>query len=143
MRTIYLYVGKEEIKNNQSHYTVIKSQGDNKTIAVEKAEQYARLRGLEVPGGFFVAHAKPYNFLTNYKVIELPKNYKLRKRKVDLTDKLMSYEMGELTDNETLELFSELVKKNLAFKLQGHYGRTAMNLIKMGYLDKDGNILKR
>lgn len=60
-----------------------------------------------------------------------------------LTDRIIAYEMGELDDNETLELFSELVKNGLAWTLQGSYGRTAHNLIQFGFLDRNGKILRR
>jgi hypothetical protein len=57
-------------------------------------------------------------------------------------DKIMDYEEGSLTASETLELFSELVRDGLAWQLQGCYGRTAARLIELGYLDKQGRILK-
>jgi hypothetical protein len=37
-----------------------------------------------------------------------------------------------LSDAETLTLFSELVTSGDAWSLQGHYGRTAMDLIQTG-----------
>lgn len=57
-------------------------------------------------------------------------------------DKIMDYEQGGLDATETLELFSDLLKSGLAWKLQGHYGRVAKGLIDSGYLDGKGNILK-
>jgi hypothetical protein len=60
----------------------------------------------------------------------------------DFLDQMMEYESGELSDKETLEMFSTLVKDNLMYSLQGHYGRTASALIQDGWLDSDGNILK-
>jgi hypothetical protein len=41
---------------------------------------------------------------------------------------IMAYEQGDLGDEGTLELFQRLVDSGLAFRLQGHYGRTAMAL---------------
>ena len=41
---------------------------------------------------------------------------------------------------DTLHFFSELVKENLAFKLQGHYGRTASALIDDGWLSSNGEV---
>lgn len=55
---------------------------------------------------------------------------------------IISYEAGELSDSETLKLFSHLVKTGRAWHLQGHYGRTAGALIEGGYLDRAGRILK-
>ncbi len=58
-----------------------------------------------------------------------------------LIDKIIDYEQGTLSEKETLELFSELVRTGQAWTLQGHYGRTAKALIDNGFLDGDGEIL--
>ena len=55
-------------------------------------------------------------------------------------NKLIKYEQGELNERETIELFSELIKSGDAYKLQGHYGRTAVSLIKAGLLGVCGTI---
>jgi hypothetical protein len=62
-----------------------------------------------------------------------------------ITDKnrinyIMGYECGDLNDREMLELFSHLVKNKMAWTLQGHYGRTAQNLIDREYLLSNGDI---
>lgn len=49
-------------------------------------------------------------------------------------DKIIAYESGDLSDEECIELFQNLVDSGLAWKLQGHYGRTAQNLISLGYI---------
>jgi len=59
-----------------------------------------------------------------------------------MIDKIMAYEQDELDYQETLLLFSELLCSGLCWKLQGHYGRTARDLIEAGYLDARGAILK-
>jgi hypothetical protein len=64
------------------------------------------------------------------------------KRTKDFLDQMMDYESGELSDKDTLELFSVIIKDKLVYSLQGHYGRTANALIQDGWLDKEGNILK-
>jgi len=61
---------------------------------------------------------------------------------MDEVDLIIEYESGEQTTEQTLELFSMLVKNGHAWTLQGHYGRTASALIEAGYIDKKGNILK-
>ena len=58
-------------------------------------------------------------------------------------DKIIAYEQGNLDNNETLNLFSTLIKSGLCYKLQGHYGRTAEAIIAEGYLDREGNRLTR
>lgn len=55
---------------------------------------------------------------------------------------IIAYESGTLDADETLTLFSHLVKNGHAWSLQGHYGRTASNLIKNGYLSDTGDILQ-
>jgi hypothetical protein len=64
------------------------------------------------------------------------------KRAKDFLDQMMEYESGELNDQETLDMFSSIIKKGWTYSLQGHYGRTASALIQDGWLDNDGNILK-
>lgn len=63
-------------------------------------------------------------------------------RTKDLVDQIMEYESGMLSDPETLEMFSGMVRSGTAWSLQGHYGRTASALIEAGWLNKEGNILK-
>lgn len=50
-------------------------------------------------------------------------------------DKIIAYEEGTLSHNDTLELFAELVNTGQAWTLQGHYGRAAMHLIEAGCLN--------
>jgi hypothetical protein len=58
-----------------------------------------------------------------------------------LINKIISYESGELEENEILELFAELIKTKYCWSLQGHYGRMAERLIDNGYISKEGEIL--
>jgi len=60
---------------------------------------------------------------------------------LDLTDKIIALEQGELPPDECLSLFGELVRTGLAWRLQGSYGRAAARLIEQGYLGRDGTIL--
>jgi len=62
---------------------------------------------------------------------------------MDKIDKIIAYETGELNDTETLNLFAELIKTGECWTLQGHYGRTAIALIKDGWISKSGEILKQ
>jgi hypothetical protein len=52
----------------------------------------------------------------------------------ELVDRLIAYEAGELTDDEVIELFQELINNGLAWQLQGHYGRMTRLLIEQGLI---------
>jgi len=69
--------------------------------------------------------------------------YKMSKNKFyPLVDKIIAYEGGELSSQEALILFSEIIKGNLLHTLQGCYQRTAQALIEGGYISVKGEILK-
>jgi hypothetical protein len=57
-----------------------------------------------------------------------------------LVDNIIAYEQGELSDQEVVRLFADLVKSGMAWSLQGSYGRTANALIKEGWIDREGNV---
>jgi hypothetical protein len=50
----------------------------------------------------------------------------------NLTDRIVAFEEGELTDLEIYELFQQLIDSGAAWQLQGSYGRTAARLIMTG-----------
>lgn len=54
--------------------------------------------------------------------------------------RIVDYEQGETNNEETLVLFSELIETGWAWKLQGHYGRTARQFIDSGLIQEDGMI---
>jgi hypothetical protein len=56
----------------------------------------------------------------------------IKEKQVTNIDKILDYENGMLTEDETVELFQELVDNGMAWTLQGHYGRTARDLIESG-----------
>ena len=58
----------------------------------------------------------------------------------DITSLIISYEMGDLNDAGMLNLFSNLIQSGDAWRLQGHYGRTASALIEDGWIASDGSI---
>lgn len=51
---------------------------------------------------------------------------------MDQLDKMIAWEQGDLDDDETVELFQELIDSGMAWQLQGCYGRTAAWLIENG-----------
>lgn len=63
--------------------------------------------------------------------------------KCNLVDYIMEWEDGSLSGEKELELFSYIIKTKLYNSLQGMYGRHAAALIKAGYLNKKGKILKK
>ena len=62
--------------------------------------------------------------------------------KRDYLRKIMDWEDGDLTANEEICFFAELIKSGLAWTLQGMYGRNASHLIEVGCIDKQGNVLR-
>jgi hypothetical protein len=55
---------------------------------------------------------------------------------------IIEYENGELSDSETIDFFAGLIRTGVAWQLQGHYGRTAANLIRSGFISSSGVVLK-
>ena len=46
-----------------------------------------------------------------------------------MVDKIVSYENGEMDEEEVVIFFQELIDTGLVWNLQGHYGRVAVKLI--------------
>ena len=55
---------------------------------------------------------------------------------------LISYEQGELDEQETIGFFQGLVNSGLAWELQGSYGRTAHALLTAGLITLPGVTLQ-
>lgn len=54
----------------------------------------------------------------------------------DQLSQMIAFESGELSDEDTISLFQDLINSGLAWQLQGFYGRTAMALIEAGHCHK-------
>ena len=52
---------------------------------------------------------------------------------MDVLDSIIGYEAGELSDEETIDLFQELINTGLVWELQGSYGQAAEHLINAGF----------
>ena len=48
-------------------------------------------------------------------------------------NKIIEYEDGSMTQEDTIEFFQEMINSGIVWKLQGHYGRMAKQLIEGGY----------
>tara|TARA_B100001094_G_scaffold73520_1_gene69857 strand:+ start:437 stop:616 length:180 start_codon:yes stop_codon:yes gene_type:complete len=57
----------------------------------------------------------------------------------NLTDRIVEYESGELNQDQTIQLFQELVDSGLIMQLQGHYGRMAFQLMEAGLITVDSD----
>ena len=56
---------------------------------------------------------------------------KRRNRMVDV-NKIIAYEQGDMTIDDTIKMFQEMIDDGSVWILQGHYGRTAQLLIEEG-----------
>ena len=57
-----------------------------------------------------------------------------RKRMKEITERIVSYEQGDLNQEETIKLFQELCDNGMIMDLQGHYGRLAFQLMEAGLI---------
>jgi len=56
-----------------------------------------------------------------------------------IVDKMISYEMGDMNEEEAVEFFQELLDRRLLDSLQGSYQRTAATLLELGHIEQRGN----
>ncbi len=55
---------------------------------------------------------------------------------MNIVDKMIALESGEMSEEETVEFFQELVDSGIVWQLQGAYGRAAMALIEAGLVTR-------
>lgn len=65
------------------------------------------------------------------------------KKNPDEVSRIIAYEQGELSAQDTIRLFASLIRTGTVWQLQGHYGRTAKALIDAGYISTKGKVLKQ
>lgn len=53
---------------------------------------------------------------------------------MNLIDRIIVFESGELKEHEVIALFQELVNTGLVWELQGYYGRIAARLLQAGLI---------
>lgn len=58
---------------------------------------------------------------------------------MDTVSKMMDFESGQMTEEQIIEFFQELVDSGMAWTLQGFYGRMAESLIEQGLIEVRGN----
>jgi hypothetical protein len=55
---------------------------------------------------------------------------------VQLVDRLIAYEEGQLNEDEEIALFQHLIDTGTCWQLQGHYHRVAATLIEAGLIKR-------
>ena len=53
---------------------------------------------------------------------------------MDILDKIIAYEQGEMEDDEIVSFAQELLDTGIVYSLQGSYQRLVQNLIDSGYV---------
>jgi len=56
-----------------------------------------------------------------------------------IVDKMISYEGGEMNDEETIAFFQELLDRRLINSLQGTYQQIAALLMELGHIEQRGS----
>jgi len=111
--------------NEEKPYIVFKvtHKIGNIDLAERKAKTIAKQLNQKLAGGYFCEGCEPYN-LNDYVIIEIQKNTKPQKPTAqdDFINTLISYEDGELNEDESLKFLKKLKKTGLGNKLQGSYG---------------------
>lgn len=60
---------------------------------------------------------------------------------MNMINAIIQYESGDMSHDDIIQFFAKLVETGLISAMQGHYQRTAQDLIEGGYISIDGKIL--
>jgi len=60
---------------------------------------------------------------------------------MNMINAIIQYESGDMSHDDIIQFFAELVETGLISVMQGHYQRTAQDLIEGDYISIDGKIL--
>ena len=60
---------------------------------------------------------------------------------MNMINAIIQYESGDMSHDDIIQFFAELVETGLISVIQGYYLRTAQDLIEGGYISIDGKIL--
>lgn len=79
-----------------------------------------------------------------YEVGEMMENERntTRIKEMNLAERVLLYETDQMSEQEMISLFQDLVDTGMAWKLQGHYGRTAMILLDAGVIAPPEDVLR-
>lgn len=58
-----------------------------------------------------------------------------------MIDKILKFEAGEMTEDQVVAFFQELVNTGMAWRMQGYYGRLARELINQGLVTAPTQVL--
>ena len=65
-----------------------------------------------------------------------------RIKEMNLAERVLLYETDQMSEQEMISLFQDLVDTGMAWKLQGHYGRTATILLDAGVIAPPEDVLR-
>lgn len=79
-----------------------------------------------------------------YEIGEMMENERntTRIKEMNLAERVLLYETDQMSEQEMISMFQELVDTGMAWKLQGHYGRTSMILLDAGVIAPPEDVLR-
>lgn len=79
-----------------------------------------------------------------YEIGEMMENERntTRIKEMNLAERVLLYETDQMSEQEMISMFQDLVDTGMAWKLQGHYGRTSMILLDAGVIAPPEDVLR-